>query len=84
MGRPRSIVQPPLTAADRAVLAAQALQNQRRDDQRVHVSWDDLPPSAAAAARFPRTPDEISPPAPSNNACEPSCFARLGLTSAGS
>jgi hypothetical protein len=38
MGRPRSIVQPPLTAADRAVLTAQALQNQRRDDQRVHVS----------------------------------------------
>jgi YihY family inner membrane protein len=63
---PRSIVQPPLTEADRAVLAAQALQNQRRDDQRVHVSYDDLPPSAAAAAQFPRTPDEISPPAPSN------------------
>jgi hypothetical protein len=41
---PRSIVQPPLTEADRAVLAAQALQNQRRDDQRVHVSYDDLPP----------------------------------------
>ena len=61
---PRSIVQPPLTEADRAVLAAQALQNQRRDDQRVHVSYDDLPPHAAAAAQFPRTPDEISPPAP--------------------
>jgi YihY family inner membrane protein len=59
---PRSIVQPPLTEADRAVLAAQALQNQRRDDQRVHVSYDDLPPHAAAAARFPRTPDEIVPP----------------------
>jgi len=29
---PRTIVQPPLTEADRAVLAAQALQNQRRDD----------------------------------------------------
>jgi uncharacterized BrkB/YihY/UPF0761 family membrane protein len=64
---PRSIVQPPLTEADRAVLAAQALQNQRRDDQRVHVSYDDLPPHAAAAAQFPRTPDEITPPAPSNN-----------------
>jgi uncharacterized BrkB/YihY/UPF0761 family membrane protein len=64
---PRSIVQPPLTEADRAVLAAQALQNQRRDDQRVHVSYDDLPPHAAAAAQFPRTPDEISPAAASNN-----------------
>jgi hypothetical protein len=59
---PRSIVQPPLTEADRAVLAAQALQNQRRDDQRVHVSYDDLPPHTAAAASFPRTPDEIVPP----------------------
>jgi YihY family inner membrane protein len=61
---PRSIVQPPLTEADRAVLAAQALQNQRRDEQRVHVSYDDLPPRAAAV--FPRTPDEIIPPAPSH------------------
>jgi len=59
---PRSIVQPPLTGADRAVLAAQALQNQRRDDQRVQVSYDDLPPHAAAAAGFPRTPEEIIPP----------------------
>jgi YihY family inner membrane protein len=64
---PRSIVQPPLTEADRAVLAAQALQNQRRDDQRVHVSYDDLPPHAAAAAQFPRTPDEITPPAAPNS-----------------
>jgi uncharacterized BrkB/YihY/UPF0761 family membrane protein len=53
---PRSIVQPPLTEADRAVLAAQALQNQRRDDQRVHVSYDDMAPRAAAAAGVPRTP----------------------------
>ena len=62
---PRSIVQPPLTEADRAVLAAQALQNQRRDDQRVHVSYNDLPPHTSAAARFPRTPEEIIPPVPS-------------------
>ena len=61
---PRSIVQPPLTEADRAVLAAQALQNQRRDEQRVHVSYEDTPPRAAAG--FPRTPDEITPSAPSN------------------
>jgi len=63
---PRSIVQPPLTDADRAVLAVQALQNQRRDDQRVQVSYDDLPSQSAAAAKFPRTPEEISPPAPPN------------------
>jgi YihY family inner membrane protein len=63
---PRSIVQPPLTEADRAVLAAQALQNQRRDDQRVHVSYDDMAPRAAAATVFPRTPEEIIPPAPSH------------------
>ncbi|MFI5080862.1 MAG: YihY/virulence factor BrkB family protein [Streptosporangiales bacterium] len=69
---PRSIVQPPLTEADRAVLAAQALQNQRRDDQRVHVSYDDLPPHAAAAAGFPRTPDEIVPaPRPRTGTAKP-------------
>jgi YihY family inner membrane protein len=60
---PRSIVQPPLTKADRAVLAAQALQNQRRDDQRIHVSYDDMPPHGIADAEFPRTPDQIIPPA---------------------
>ncbi len=63
---PRSIVQPPLTEADRAVLAVQALQNQRRDDQHVEVSYDDLPSHAAAASEFPRTPDEITPPAAPN------------------
>jgi virulence factor BrkB len=69
---PRSIVQPPLTEADRAVLAAQALQNQRRDDQHVDVSFDD--PAAGvsasgttrrsvgqlrAAARVPQQPCEL-------------------------
>lgn len=37
---PRSIVQPPLTAADRSSLAAQALQNRRRPEQHVEVSFD--------------------------------------------
>jgi YihY family inner membrane protein len=37
---PRSIVQPPLTDADRRSLAAQALQNVRRPEQRVEVSFD--------------------------------------------
>jgi uncharacterized BrkB/YihY/UPF0761 family membrane protein len=36
---PRSIVQPPLTRADRQSLASQAEQNQRRPDQRVEVSF---------------------------------------------
>jgi YihY family inner membrane protein len=62
---PRSIVQPPLTQADRAVLAAQALQNQRRDDQHVDVSYDDQPAGAEASRQAPRTPDEIAPPAQS-------------------
>jgi hypothetical protein len=62
---PRSIVQPPLTQADRAVLAAQALQNQRRDDQHVEVSYDDRPADAAASSQAPRTPGEIAPPAQS-------------------
>src|SRR5258707_4808091 len=58
---PRSIVQPPLTEADRAVLAAQARPNQRRDDQHVEVSFDDQPPDAGASGRPPRAPDEIAP-----------------------
>jgi uncharacterized BrkB/YihY/UPF0761 family membrane protein len=53
---PRSIIQPPLTRADRAVLAAQALQNQRRNDQHADVSYDDRPAGAEASrqARGPR------------------------------
>ena len=51
---PRSIVQPPLTQADRAVLAAQALQNQRRDDQHVEVSYDDRPADAEVSGQAPR------------------------------
>ena len=39
---PRSIVQPPLTRADREVLVAQAEQNRRRPEQHVTVSFDDF------------------------------------------
>jgi YihY family inner membrane protein len=62
---PRSIVQPPLTEADRAALALQALQNQRRKEQVVHVSYTDRPHGepAPAPARTPRTPDDVAPPA---------------------
>ncbi len=38
---PRSIVQPPLTAADREALALQPLQNQRREDQHITVTFTD-------------------------------------------
>lgn len=38
---PRSIVQPPLTEADRHSLALQALQNQRREEQHVEVTFTD-------------------------------------------
>jgi YihY family inner membrane protein len=61
---PRSIVQPPLTEADRASLAMQALQNQRRPEQRVEVSFDDRKPGTQAPDSTPETPEEITPPAP--------------------
>lgn len=40
---PRSIVQPPLTRADRHALALQPLAEQRRDEQQVAVTYADLP-----------------------------------------
>ncbi len=60
---PRSIVQPPLTEADRASMAVQALQNQRREEQLVEVSFDDRKRGVLAPDSTPRTPDEIAPPA---------------------
>ncbi len=60
---PRTMVQPPLTEADRASMALQALQNQRREEQHVEVSYSDRPPGAEAASQTPQTPDEIAPPA---------------------
>jgi YihY family inner membrane protein len=70
---PRSIVQPPLTQADRAVLAAQALQNQRRDDQHIEVSYDDRPADAAASSQAP-PPDENAPPAQSRAGDRPGTY----------
>jgi YihY family inner membrane protein len=61
---PRSIVQPPLTEADRASLALQPLANQRREEQQVVVTFTDREPGTSGAPTTPRTPDEISPPAP--------------------
>jgi len=44
-------------------MALQALQNQRRPEQHVEVTFDDRPPEADAPARTPQTPDEVAPPA---------------------
>jgi YihY family inner membrane protein len=63
---PRSIVQPPLTEADRASIAVQALQNQRRPEMHIEVSFDDRKPGAGAPDSTPETPDEITPPAPAS------------------
>ena len=60
---PRSIVQPPLTEADRASMALQALQNQRRPEQHIEVTFDDRPPDAPEPASTPQTPDQVAPPA---------------------
>jgi YihY family inner membrane protein len=60
---PRSIVQPPLTEADRASMALQALQNQRRPEQHVEVTFDDRHPDAEVPAGTPQTPNEVAPPA---------------------
>jgi YihY family inner membrane protein len=60
---PRAIVQPPLTEADRASMALQALQNQRRPEQQVQVSFTDRPAGATVPNQTPRTADDVSPPA---------------------
>jgi YihY family inner membrane protein len=75
---PRSIVQPPLTEADRASMALQALQNQRREEQQVEVTFHDREPGAATPDQAPRTPDEVAPPAPAQVPDQP---ARPGATS---
>jgi YihY family inner membrane protein len=61
---PRTILQPPLTEADRASLALQALGSQRREEQHVEVTFDDREPGTPEPPTTPRTPGEISPPAP--------------------
>jgi hypothetical protein len=48
---PRGLMQPPLTDADRRSLAAQALQNARRPEQRVEVSFEGEPMTQAEFLR---------------------------------
>jgi YihY family inner membrane protein len=62
---PRSIIQPPLTEADRSSMALQALQNQRRPEQDVTVSFNDRPRGESPAPQTPETPAQVSPPAES-------------------
>jgi YihY family inner membrane protein len=56
---PRAMVQPPLTEADRASMALQALQNQRREEQQVRVTFNDRPEGVRRAATTPRTPEDV-------------------------
>jgi len=60
---PRAVVQPPLTEADRASMALQALQNQRREEQQVEVTFSDRPADAAVPDSTPRRPEDVAPPA---------------------
>jgi YihY family inner membrane protein len=58
---PRAIVQPPLTEADRTSMALQALQNQRRPEQQVEVTYNDRPAGESRLA--PVRPQDVVPPA---------------------
>jgi YihY family inner membrane protein len=60
---PRSLVQPPLTEADRSSLALQALQNQRRPEQHVTVTFDDRPHGERPGPHATQTPTQVPPPA---------------------
>jgi YihY family inner membrane protein len=62
---PRAMVQPPLTEADRTSMALQALQNQRRPEQQVEVTFTDRPAAAtgSAPAYAPVRPQDVVPPA---------------------
>jgi YihY family inner membrane protein len=53
---PRSLVQPPLTDADRAALALQPLQNQRREEQQISVTFTSEPQDAEASPPQPGKP----------------------------
>jgi YihY family inner membrane protein len=60
---PRAIVQPPLTEADRRSMALQALQNQRRPEQHIQVTFTDRLAGAPVPAATPQTAADVSPPA---------------------
>jgi YihY family inner membrane protein len=56
---PRALVQPPLTEADRHSIALQALQNQRREEQQIRVTFNDRPAGSPRPVTTPRTPEDI-------------------------
>jgi len=68
---PRAMVQPPLTEADRAAMARQALQNQRRPEQQVEVTFSDRPEGPNIPARTSVRPEEAPPPVTGKPAPEP-------------
>jgi hypothetical protein len=44
-------------------MALQALQNQRRPEQHIEVTWHDRDPDAEPSPWTPETPEEVAPPA---------------------
>lgn len=58
---PRAIVQPPLTEADRVSMALQALQNQRRPEQQVEVTFTGRLAAASQALSTPARPQSAVP-----------------------
>ena len=59
---PRAMVQPPLTESDRASMALQALQNQRREEQLIEVSFNDRQHGEHPGGRTPRRPEDVLGP----------------------
>jgi YihY family inner membrane protein len=59
---PRTMIQPPLTEADRASMTLQALQNQRRAEQQIEVTFSDRPAGANPPTRTPTRPEDVLRP----------------------
>jgi YihY family inner membrane protein len=59
---PRAMVQPPLTEADRTSMALQALQSQRRPEQRIEVTFSDRPANTSIPAGTAIRPPDLLPP----------------------
>ncbi|HXB50496.1 MAG TPA: hypothetical protein VNW50_22280, partial [Streptosporangiaceae bacterium] len=53
---------PPLTEADRASMTLQALQNQRRPEQQIEVTFSDPPAGENLPAKTSVRPEDVIPP----------------------